>query len=110
MMYSENVRNELRKFADDQPIISSHSHRTPWQALNTNCDLFKAFALHSGSTLVSAGMQEENWEKLKDMSLSPSEKWGLMRPYWQKIVYTGYGRAFPEARDQGWRHPRTPRL
>ena len=93
-MYSENVRNELRKFADDQPIISSHSHRTPWQALNTNCDLFKAFALHSGSTLVSAGMQEENWEKLKDMSLSPSEKWGLMRPYWQKIVYTGYGRAF----------------
>lgn len=85
---------EIKTWIDSLSIISSHSHRIPWQELNGNNDLFKAFALHSGSTLISAGMEEQNWEKLKNMAISAKEKWNLMQPYWEKIKYTGYGRAF----------------
>ena len=39
-------------------------------------------------------MPEEEYERLKDLSLPPETKWQLFKPYWERMQYTAYGRAF----------------
>ena len=59
MMNAATVLQELTAFMESQPLVSSHSHRIPYEQLQGKNDLFNAFVWHSGSTLISAGMPEE---------------------------------------------------
>lgn len=100
MMDHQTILKEISEFVERQPLAASHSHRIPYSELKGQNDLFNAFTWHSGSTLISAGMPEEDYEQLKNLSLPEERKWALFRPYWEKIKYTAYGRSFLLATDR----------
>ena len=48
MMNAATVLQELTAFMESQPLVSSHSHRIPYEQLQGKNDLFNAFVWHSG--------------------------------------------------------------
>ena len=85
---------EIRQSLDGLRIIDTHEHLDTEQEFQAqDVDFGRLFLHYANSDLVSAGCPPANIDHLlTDRSMSPSEKWPLIAPYWDYIRHTGYAR------------------
>ena len=56
-------------------------------------DPLSVFFTHYASTdLVSAGLSPKDLEFTRNPNISVRERWKVLKPYWDDIKYTSYGR------------------
>jgi len=92
--YSE-IYHEIKKIVDETLIVDTHEHLVQEKDRIANkADLFQTFLVHyASSDLVSSGMPLEDLQKVRNLSLPLSDRWKIIKPYWEMIQNTGYARA-----------------
>jgi len=85
----------IKKAVDQVRIIDTHEHLIQeTQRTAGKPDLFQTFFSHyASSDLVSSGMSLEELEEVRDSKLPLEKRWEIVNPFWERIQYTGYGRA-----------------
>lgn len=79
------------------PLADTHEHLLEEQSRMTHGNGWHAqdfsvfFAQYPESDLRSAGMADQAADRILSKGTSPQEKWELIKPFWEKIRYTGYG-------------------
>jgi hypothetical protein len=87
----------LCQVSEEIPLIDTHEHLQEEQdrlALGEGLDFsYLFFRPYQLADMVSSGMTLADANRLQSDSLGQEEKWRLIAPYWQRVGYTGYGRA-----------------
>ena len=89
----------LREHILSLQIIDTHEHIPDEEvACADTLGFFNFFEHYVSSDLVSAGMQRESLEKMRNPhnGLMPEDRWKLMEPWWPYARTTAYGRAMIE--------------
>ena len=87
--------NEILNYINTLSIIDSHEH-LPSNAedRDKDTDVIKEYLSHYfNKDLISAGLPLSNYQKIAENSISVTDKWKIIEPYWEVSKYTGYGRA-----------------
>lgn len=87
---SSGFEARIRKFINDQRVVDTHEHIHTGENLKKRSALDFMVLLNGYSDLRGAGMTDMS-PLLKD-SLSPKEKWKVMKPYWDASSNTAYHR------------------
>jgi len=75
-------------------IIDAHEHLSPEQVrLDQQVDVFTLFQHYTAGDLRVAGMPPTDYQLLFDRRLPLETRWGLFKPYWERIRTTSYARA-----------------
>lgn len=97
--YQENKMEknyiELLEYINTIKIIDTHEH-LPTKEENrdkVNDVLMEYLTHYFNSDLKSAGLSNDDYQKIFDPGLSIKQKWQLVKPYWNICRHTGYGRA-----------------
>lgn len=74
-------------------IIDAHEHLPPESVrLSEPVDALTLFSHYTHNDLVTSGMSREDYDRTQDHSLPLLERWRLIKPYWERIRFTGYAR------------------
>lgn len=75
-------------------IIDCHEHLAEESArVGKPVDALTLFSHYTHNDLITAGMTREAYDRLLDYSVPVEERWRAVAPYWERIRFTGYGRA-----------------
>lgn len=87
--------NEILNYLNTVPIIDSHEHLPSNEKdRDKDTDVLKEYLLHYfNRDLITSGLTLSSYEKIADNSISVTNKWKIIEPYWKVSKYTGYGRA-----------------
>ena len=92
-MTSREIGAELLDAMQTMPVIDAHEHMPPEkQRVETPVDFATLFSHYTQTDLKSAGLSEDDYQRLQDPQLDVDEKWNLFRPYWEHIRYMSYAR------------------
>lgn len=88
--YSQRISN----YVDTIKIVDSHEHLYDPELLKRTSALnFSLLFIHYNlDDLMSAGLEPSRWQDFIGDSLTVSQKWDLIEPYWQRSYNTGYNR------------------
>ena len=76
------------------PVVDAHEHLPPERnRTSAPVDVFTLFSHYTQTDLESAGMKQEQYDRMQDASVSLDERWELFEPFWQHIRYGSYSRA-----------------
>lgn len=89
----------IREELDAVAIIDTHEHLdTESEFARQPVDFGRLFLHYANCDLISAGCPPQDILTLtEDATVSPSEKWRLIAPYWDAIRDTGYSRCLDRA-------------
>ena len=89
----------LKKHINKLQIIDTHEHLPPEkERLNEEVDVLATFfQYYASSDLKSAGMPENEIQKIWDTSISLTDRWETFEPWWEKIKNTSYSRTLETA-------------
>ena len=103
-MLSKDLQKHLKDEIDHIPVVDTHEHMyfPEEDYVKLKAD-FGQFLFHYNSDdLQSAGMEIPDLREFRDtagnvirvngMPLSLEEKWKYIKPHWENVKYTGYGR------------------
>jgi predicted TIM-barrel fold metal-dependent hydrolase len=76
-------------------IIDTHEHLPSREEdRDMSADVLQEYLSHYFSRdLISAGLPQEEHDRIIEEDMSIGERWKLVEPYWEASRYTGYGRA-----------------
>jgi len=76
-------------------VVDTHEHlQDEASRVKAKVDPLSLFFLHYSSTdLVSAGMSPDELRRIRDPNTPLEERWRILKPYWELVKNTGYGRA-----------------
>jgi predicted TIM-barrel fold metal-dependent hydrolase len=89
-----NLNQAIKEAVNKVRIIDTHEH-LPQEKERTggDIDLFGILLAHyASSDLVSSGMSPEELQKVRDSKIPLEERFGIFRPFWERIQNTGYAR------------------
>lgn len=74
-------------------IIDCHEH-LPEERERTGApvDALTLFSHYTHNDLINAGMSREAYDRLADTSVPLDARWQSVKPYWERIRFTGYAR------------------
>jgi predicted TIM-barrel fold metal-dependent hydrolase len=87
---SPGYENRIRQFVNDMRVVDTHEHIMQAVDLRKRTSLDFMLLLQGYSDLRGAGMMNTNL--LTKDSLSPKEKWKILKPYWEASFNTAYHR------------------
>lgn len=95
----EGYEQRIKAFVDTCRVFDTHEHMFNPEALKyTNfLDFTLLLQQNSYDDLASAGMSRSHFDELFNKSLSPSEKWKIVKPYWRNSFNTGSNRVMMTA-------------
>jgi hypothetical protein len=95
MKRTPNLFQTITKTVQMIRIIDTHEHLLQEkERIARKPDLFGTFLEnYVSSDLVSAGMQKEDLEKVRDSRVPLQERWRLFKPFWERVENTGFSRA-----------------
>ena len=100
----KGFEKRIREYVDKMKVVDTHEHIRSLQVLKDNglgaVDFSLLFYHYGNKDLVSAGMSDKETGKLFSNSLSPQEKWQIIKPYWNASSNTAYNREVLLAADQ----------
>ena len=74
-------------------IIDCHEHLPPESVrLSQPVDALTLFSHYTHNDLITAGMSREDYDCTQDHTRPLRERWALVKPYWERIRFTGYSR------------------
>ncbi|MFC2144760.1 amidohydrolase family protein [Actinomycetota bacterium] len=87
--------NDILDHINTLEIIDTHEHLPcKEEDRDMDADVLKEFLGHYfNRDLISAGLSQEDHDRVIEEELPITEKWKIMEPYWEICRYTGYGRA-----------------
>ncbi len=94
-MKTEDTFNELFEHINGLEIIDTHEHLPAFEKLREkDTDVLKEYLRHYfNCDLISAGLRQDDYEKVIDNKLPLMERWNLVEPFWDAARNTGYGRS-----------------
>ena len=87
---SPGYETRIRQFVDNMRVVDTHEHIMQGVNLKKRTSLDFMLLLQGYSDLRGAGMMNTNL--LTKDSLSPKEKWKILKPYWEASSNTAYHR------------------
>lgn len=87
---SPGYESRIRQFVDNMRVVDTHEHIMQAVNLKKRTSLDFMLLLQGYSDLRGAGMS--NTSLLTKDSLSPKEKWKILKPYWEASSNTAYHR------------------
>ena len=96
------MKKEILKIINQIPIADTHEHlleekdRLAGKNVPAPNDIGLLFCQYVDADLIAAGMASGDLKKITDPKIDPEQKWKIIRPWWQKIRFTGYGRMVRE--------------
>lgn len=92
-MNAKLIRGRLLEEMRQWQVIDCHEH-LPEEAerLAKPVDVLTLFSHYTHNDLINAGLSREDYDRTQDHSLPLAERWALVRPYWERIRFTGYSR------------------
>lgn len=99
---STGYEDRIRQFVDDMIIIDTHEHLLNPMKIEqyTSLDFTLLLNLYSQIDIRSAGMSSGTFKMLMKDSLSISEKWQILKPYWESSQNTAFNRVALLAADK----------
>ena len=93
-MADRKLIEALLEEIDKIELIDTHEHFPAHEKENFEkpVDFAKVFEGYASNDLVSAGMTQKDAELLCDASVPEEKRWKLIKPFWQAIRTTTYGR------------------
>lgn len=87
--------NEILDYINILSIIDTHEHLpSNEEDRDKDTDVIKEYLSHYfNRDLVSAGLPLPDHQKIAENSISVTDKWKIIEPYWEVSKYTGYGRS-----------------
>ena len=74
-------------------VIDCHEHLPEEEErLATPVDAMTLFSHYTHNDLITAGMARADYDRLFDHAVPLDERWALVKPYWERIRFTGYSR------------------
>ncbi|MBU0608404.1 MAG: hypothetical protein KKI08_11000 [Armatimonadetes bacterium] len=74
-------------------IIDCHEHLPPESVrISQPVDALTLFSHYTHNDLITAGMSREDYDCTQDHTRPLRERWALVKPYWERIRFTGYSR------------------
>ncbi|MBT4485813.1 MAG: amidohydrolase family protein [Candidatus Latescibacteria bacterium] len=104
-MPGTELYNRIKAEIDTIQVVDMHEHHlyTEEDFLKLNVDFAIMLFQYNSDDLLSAGMTIPNFQEFWDTRgfvlridgsiLSLEEKWSYIKPYWENVRFTGYGRA-----------------
>ncbi|MCP4644298.1 MAG: amidohydrolase family protein [bacterium] len=96
------VETAILEYVNGLSIVDTHEH-LPHQedARRQDADVLSEYLTHYFSRdLISAGLSQQDFDKVVDVTRPLADRWRLVEPYWQAACNTGYGRCLEiSARD-----------
>ena len=95
MIENNELYNEIYEYVAKLTIIDTHEHLPHKEAAREkNTDILREYLAHYFSRdLLSAGLSPTKLEEVQDVSLPVESRWEIVKPYWERARYTGYGRS-----------------
>lgn len=91
----------IRDFVNQIKVVDTHEHLlNPSGFDRSMLDFMLLFRHYASGDFESAGMPSQTFDKLLTDSLTPVEKWRILKPYWELTYNTGYNRAALLAADK----------
>ena len=87
---SSGYESRIREFIDNMRVVDTHEHIMKAENLKKRTSLDFMLLLQGYSDLRGAGLM--NMSLLTKDSLSPKEKWKILKPYWEASSNTAYHR------------------
>ncbi|MCE1199708.1 MAG: hypothetical protein LWW85_12115, partial [Marinilabiliales bacterium] len=99
---AKGFENRIRTYVDTMTIVDTHEHLTTQRGIANSkmCDFMLMLHQYSDDDIKSAGMSKPAFEQLLKDSLTVSQKWALVKPFWDNSFNTGYNRATLLAADR----------
>lgn len=87
---------------DSMSVVDTHEHLIgPNSVIKSGMyDFMLLFHHYEKDDIRSAGMPTSTFQNLLKDSLTVLQKWGILKPYWEKCFNTGYSRAVVVTADQ----------
>ena len=89
------IFEEVFDYVKTLKIIDTHEHLpVTEEAREKDTDVLKEYLQHYfNRDLISAGLSQQDFQKVINNKLPIKERWRLVEPYWEAARHTGYGRA-----------------
>jgi len=88
------TQDKLMQLMAGMDIIDCHEHLPPEQErTGQQQDVFTLVSHYTRHDLFSAGMAEDQYQRLYDYDLPLEQRWAMFKPFWQAIRYGSYARA-----------------
>jgi predicted TIM-barrel fold metal-dependent hydrolase len=87
-------RQRIKELIDTMRIVDTHEHlyNPDYLKQSTLMDFMLLFQMHNIYDFISAGLSPSEYLFLQGDSLSPVQKWRIIKPYWDGSSNTGYNR------------------
>jgi len=94
-------RQAIKERVDSTPFVDTHEHLIEERHRLTGtshpqvpCDDWALLLNHYlNSDLLVAGMPRDAYNRFFSKTVSPTQKWDILKPYWPAVKNTGYGQA-----------------
>lgn len=99
--------NRINDFIESMPVVDTHEHLLSPEELKRRgaLDFMVLLTHYSADDLKSAGMSDKTFKLLIKDSLSVTEKWKILEPYWDASSNTTYNRIALLAADRLYNIP-----
>lgn len=92
-MSKSELWRELRDEIGSWEIIDCHEHLPEERhRVESPVDALTLFSHYTHNDLINAGMSREAYDRLADTAVPLDERWASVKPYWERIRFTGYSR------------------
>ncbi|MHB1485022.1 MAG: amidohydrolase family protein [Saccharofermentanales bacterium] len=94
-MKNESVYESLLSEISKLPVIDTHEHLPAFEEnrCSDDNDVLSEYLMHYlKCDLISAGLKQEDYQKVIDTSRNIVERWNIVEPFWEVSRFTGYGR------------------
>jgi hypothetical protein len=91
---SPGYEKRINEFIESMPVVDTHEHLLSVEELKRRgaLDFMVLLTHYSADDLKSAGMSDKTFKLLIKDSLSVTEKWKILEPYWDASSNTAYNR------------------
>ncbi|NPV48280.1 MAG: amidohydrolase family protein [Armatimonadetes bacterium] len=92
-MTTKPIRERLLAEMRQWQVIDCHEHLPEEsERISNPVDALTLFSHYTHNDLINAGLSREDYDRTQDHSLPLAERWALVRPYWERVRFTGYSR------------------
>lgn len=101
-MPEEGFQLRIKKFVDSIELVDTHEHLMAEQSAGTHTpiDFMLLLAHYADDDIKSAGMSKPQFAELLSDKYAVTEKWEIVKPYWEASKNTTYNRAVLLAIDE----------
>lgn len=101
-MPEEGYQLRIKKFVDSIELVDTHEHLMAEQSAGTHTpiDFMLLLAHYADDDIKSAGMSKPQFAELLSDKYAVTEKWEIVKPYWEASKNTTYNRAVLLAIDE----------